>query len=95
MKLIFSNSRPFSINEAYYKRTFTHTVAYKEWAKGILLELRKTRNMRALLAFKDTLSGAKALNVKMTYYSPIHRYFNKEGDINLQTKDLSNSEKLL
>lgn len=90
------NSPPFSINKAYYKRSFTRTKECRAWGDNILTQLQDPDILDALLYLKDAFCPTKhALFVSLQFVLPKNKYFTKKGEISRHSQDLTNVEKLL
>lgn len=88
-------AKPFSVNSAYYKRG-NRTVECREWGDEILFALLKPSIAKKLGDFRDGYNASEMqIAVTLTFNIPRDKFFTKKGEVNLQTKDLSNVEKLL
>lgn len=95
--LKLENCKPFSINNAYYKKSFTHTKECRQWRKTIIEALSTPENLYAMEALRDTfkVGGNHALNVTIIYGVHKEWFWTQKGDISRRSQDLSNVEKLL
>lgn len=88
---------PFSINKAYYKKSFTRTAECREWGDSILEQLLCESIQEELLRFRLAFLDADraSIGVHIVYHIPKAVFYTKKGDISRRSMDLSNVEKLL
>lgn len=89
------NSAPFSINEAYYKRSFTRTKECRAWGAAIHRQIAAPEIVKLFTEFRQGLPRKLALRVTLEFKYPRDILFTKKGEISLRSKDLSNIEKML
>lgn len=94
--LILSGVKPYSINNAYYKKTFTMTAECRVWRKTVIKALKSKENQQVMDEIRETFfSAIHGLVVKIRFGIPYSTYWTQKGDINSKSMDLSNVEKLL
>lgn len=94
-------AEPFSINKAYYLKSFktgaptkVRTKECREWGDKVLSQLEQYRE--ALKLFKQSFNeDTDALRLELLFLIPPSHYFTKEGKISIRSCDLTNVEKLL
>jgi hypothetical protein len=96
-------AKPFSINSAYYLKSFgkksttkIRTKECREWGDDILSQLQK--RLVELREFRTAFDeGNHALKIRITHYIPKAIYYTKngKGHISAATCDITNIEKLL
>jgi hypothetical protein len=94
-------AEPFSINKAYYLKSYgsmsatkVRTKECREWGDKILFQFEKYSN--DFKQFKECFNeDTDALRIELTYNIPRDYYYTKEGKISLRSCDLTNVEKLL
>lgn len=86
---------PFSLNKAYYKRSFTRTAACREWGDAILLQLQDDAIQAQFAALKASFETGHSLHVNLVFHIPQCKFYTKKGDLSRRAQDLSNVEKLL
>ena len=98
MQIHFSlNAPPFSVNKAYYKKSFTRTKECREWGNDILFQLLDHHIQRDIERFRLAFAKKKFSSVGMhiQFHIPQSVFYTKKGDISRRSMDLSNVEKLL
>lgn len=98
MEITFTlKAPPFSINKAYYKRSFTRTKECREWGDSVLRQLQAATIQEDLQKFRiEFLSAPEAsIGVRLRYFIPEEIFYTKKGDISRRSQDLSNVEKML
>jgi hypothetical protein len=94
-------AEPFSINKAYYLKSFktgaptkVRTKECREWGDRVLSQLESYK--QKLLDFKAQFNEeTHALRLELMFLIPRSHYFTKEGKISIRSCDLTNVEKLL
>jgi hypothetical protein len=87
---------PFSINKAYYKKTFTRTQACREWAGRVIVQMETMPNHKRITSFREKFDPSKHyLSINLDFYMPYSKLFTKKGTISCISKDLTNVEKML
>ncbi len=96
-KIILLDIEPFSINKAYYKRSFTRTTECRAWADRVVIELEKPHNRLVVNKIREGFSPKEhEIILKIDYLIPFDKFFTKkDGSISCNSKDLSNIEKML
>jgi len=94
-------AEPFSLNKAYYLKSFNGKSATKirtkecrEWGDRVLAQL---------LPFADEISKFTklfdklnhALKIDLNFYTPAAKFYTKAGHISIASSDVTNIEKLL
>lgn len=95
------DAEPFSINKAYYLKSFNGKSASKvrtrecrEWGDRILIQLQKLGDK--LDEFNDYFDEKKhALSIKLKFLIPFNKFYTKAGHISIGSSDITNVEKLL
>ena len=94
-------AKPFSINKAYYLKSFggkkatkVRTQECRDWGDQILIQLQSyTEQFESLRkAFK---TSKHAISVNIIHYMPDHIMYNKKGEVSAFSQDLTNVEKML
>lgn len=99
IKIVLS-APPFSINNAYYLKSFKGSKATKvrtqecrDWGDSILLQIKKYEDK--LEIFRKNFNANKhCLHLKIVHTIPEYNFFTKTGEISLRSNDLSNVEKM-
>jgi len=94
-------SPPFSINSAYYLKSYggkgatkIRTKECREWGDAILLQLKP--KMEEMLKFKALFNEKEdALVIHLKFHMPKSKLYNKGGGISAASCDITNIEKLL
>lgn len=92
---------PFSINSAYYLKSFkgssptkVRTKECREWGDKILVQLyRIKKDIEIFRAQFDDKN--EAVSISLNFKIPKDKFYTKEGIISLRSNDLTNVEKLL
>jgi len=98
-KLKMIGCKPFSINNAYYKRTFTHTKAFRAWRETIFKELKKDYNQivfekaRAYIKYLEDQGKTVAVKLHIRSYIESSYFWTLKKTISKRSMDLSNTEK--
>lgn len=94
-------AEPFSINSAYYLKSFRGKSATKirtrecrDWGDRVIAQLQdKTEDMKLFReAFNDKMH---ALHISLAFYIPEGKFYTKAGHISIASCDITNIEKLL
>lgn len=97
-RISLDGCRPFSINNAYYKRTFTMTQECRIWRKTIIEAAKQPENLAIFEDVRNAFENAPkpaGLIVAISYGIRADYFFTKKGDVKRHSMDLSNVEKLL
>jgi hypothetical protein len=94
-KLTLRGIEPFSINKAYYKKTFTRTRECRDWSDDVLAELQTPLNREIIRANKVNVHDAKSIHLKLIFFLPEDIFYTKKNEISSRKEDLTNIEKLL
>lgn len=92
---------PFSINSAYYLKSFNGGSAQKirtkecrDWGDAIMLQLQNY--CKEMKEFKETFDEkSDAIEINLIFFIPKDKFYTKTGTISLRSNDLTNVEKLL
>ena len=95
-KLILNGCKPFSINGAYYRKTFNKTTECRRWESQILGKLTSPGNKEIIRQLRESADTSKfGYGVYFKYEIPSTNFWNQKGTISRKSMDLSNIEKLL
>ena len=95
-KLILNGGKGFSINSAYYKKSFSKTVECRRWESQILAKLTTPGNREILRRLRESADIKKfGYGVYIKYEIPAKNFWNQKKTISRKSMDLSNVEKLL
>lgn len=95
-RLVLYNCRPFSINNAFYKRTFNMTAICRKWRKTIIEALKKPANQEQLDYFRKNFNPARhGISIAISHTIPKSNFFTTKGEVSRRSMDLTNIEKLL
>ena len=86
---------PFSLNKAYYKRSFTRTADCRAWGDAILVQLQDDAIQAEFEALRASFETGHSLHVNLVFFIPQSKFYTKKGDLSRRAQDLSNVEKLL
>lgn len=91
------NAPPFSVNKAYYKKSFTRTKECRAWGEDILEQLQDKTIQQDLEDFRIAFleDDISAVGAHLVFHIPKSTFYTKKGDISRRSQDLSNVEKLL
>ena len=89
------NASPFSINKAYYKRSFTRTEQCRAWGDSVLAQLQAERIQADFEALRACCETRHGLEAHLTFHIPAKLFYTKKGEISRRSQDLSNVEKML
>lgn len=92
---------PFSINSAYYLKSFggrstkkIRTQECRDWADKIFVQMYKIKDQ--ISAFSNQFNpDNNAISISLIFYIPTEKFYTKQGNISLKSNDLTNVEKLL
>lgn len=93
-------AEPFSINKAYYLKSYgnkaatkVRTAACREWGDRVLFQLQQyVSEMKQCHDFFD--QNAHALRIDLIHYIPEEKFYTKAGHISIASSDITNIEKL-
>lgn len=96
MKLILNKVKPFSINNAYYKQTFTMTRECRQWRFTVIKALSSQNNLTEITKFRESFNPKlHGIALSLKFIIPHDWFYTQEGEVSLRSMDLSNVEKLL
>ena len=95
-KLILNGGKGFSINSAYYRKSFAKTVECRRWESIILAKLTTPGNREILSRLRESSNISKfGYGIYIKYEIPAENFWNQKMTISRKSMDLSNVEKLL
>jgi hypothetical protein len=94
-------AEPFSINKAYYLKSYSGKSATKirtkecrEWGDRVIDQLQKYKKEMEL--FRDGFNEKQhALHIELDFCIPVSKFYTKTGHISIASSDITNIEKLL
>lgn len=95
-KLTLPGVKPYSLNSAYYKKTFNMTKECRDWRKTVIRALKAPENQSVMDSIRDIfVPDIHGVVAKINYGIVYTSYFTVKGDVSAKSMDLSNVEKLL
>ena len=92
---------PFSINSAYYLKSFNNkkatkirTQACRDWGDSILIQLQKYKD-KLIEMNKNFDEKCHAIKISLDFYIPEKKLYTKSGNVSALSSDITNIEKLL
>jgi hypothetical protein len=96
VKFTLSDTKPFSINKFYYKRSKTRTTQARKWGDDICKLLSGKEVQSAIEVCRSNFNPLiHHLEVSYNFHIPTDRFYTKEGKISRRSMDLTNIEKPL
>ena len=93
--LLFPRRRGFSVNQSFYRATYTRTRECRAWGEEIIKDLMTPLNKAIIDANRPQVMAAFAITVRLTFYIPYEKFYTKAGKIAKTSLDLTNVEKNL
>ena len=97
LEILLKNTPPFSVNKAWYKKTFTRTRECRAWGQAIADQIENDATLQAqICSFKEQFNPLEQfLTVHIYFFQPTTKLLSKKGNLKRLGQDLSNVEKML
>lgn len=94
-------AEPFSLNKAYYLKSFNGKSATKirtkecrEWGDRVLFQLKSLSD--SMKEFREAFDEKlHAITIELHFYIPAAKFYTKAGHISIGSSDVTNIEKML